>query len=220
MRRSANINAAVARQGGSPFPKLERRLVLSFFARRPARGRWFDAARAKAYCRILAAAQALSLVGMLLTSSGGLDARGEPLGTDFVSFWTAARLAVSGAPASVYDPAAHHAAQHAAFGAEFGWYAFFYPPVFLAICLPLAFAPYFVALGLWLGATGAAYVAAIRRLLDRRIGWLPVLAFPGAFSNIGHGQNAFLTTALFGFGTSFLAERPAAGRRLFRGPVL
>jgi hypothetical protein len=178
---------------------------------------WFDAARAKAYCRILAAAQALGLIGMVLTSSGGLDARGEPLGTDFVSFWTAARLAASGVPASVYDPAAHHAAQHAAFGAEFGWYAFFYPPVFLAFCLPLAFAPYFVALALWLGVTGAAYVAAIRRLLDRRIGWLPVLAFPGAFSNIGHGQNAFLTTALFGFGTSFLAERPLLAGACFGG---
>lgn len=170
--------------------------------------RWFDAARARTYALILVGAQALGLIGLVVASHGGLDPRGEPIGTDFVSFWTAARLAAAGAPASAYDPTAHQAAQHAAFGADFGWYAFFYPPIFLAFCLPLALAPYFVALALWLGATGGAYVATVRRLLDRRAGWLPILAFPGAFTTIGHGQNAFLTTSLFGFGVSLLASRP------------
>jgi hypothetical protein len=179
--------------------------------------RWFGAERARTYCRILAAAQAVTLVGLAASANGGLDPRGEPLGTDFVSFWTAARLAASGAPASAYDPVAHHAAQQAAFGGDFGWYAFFYPPIFLALCLPLALAPYFVALAAWLAATGAAYLAAMRRLLDRRAGLLPILAFPGVLSNIGHGQNAFLSTAFFGFGVSFLATRPLLAGLCFGG---
>src|SRR5258708_19295063 len=37
---------------------------------------------------------------------------------------------------------------------------------------------------------------------------LPVLAFPATFSNLGHGQNAFLTTALCGGGGLLLAPRP------------
>jgi hypothetical protein len=37
---------------------------------------------------------------------------------------------------------------------------------------------------------------------------LAALAFPATFSNLGHGQNAFLTTALFGAGGLMLASRP------------
>jgi hypothetical protein len=37
---------------------------------------------------------------------------------------------------------------------------------------------------------------------------LAVFAFPAAFSNLGHGQNAFLSTGLFGAGGLLLARRP------------
>ncbi len=178
---------------------------------------WFDAERARAYALILAVVQCAGLIVFVGLSSQGADARGEPLGTDFVSFWTAARLALSGAPAAAYDPAAHQAAEHALFPAFSGWYAFFYPPIFLLYCLPLALAPYFIALALWLFATGAAYVQAVRRMAAKRIGVLPILAFPAVFTNIGHGQNAFLTTALFGGGIASLSARPVIAGMFFGG---
>lgn len=170
--------------------------------------RWLDADRARVYVRILAGVQILGLIGLFLTSGHGLDRRGEPLGTDFVSFWTAARLAISGAPASVYDPAAHHAAEQAFFGARLDWYAFFYPPVFLLLCLPLGLAPYLVALAAWLGATGLLYLKALRQIVANGIGVLPVLAFPAVFTTLGHGQNALLTTGLFAAGAVLLGARP------------
>ncbi|MCI4677773.1 DUF2029 domain-containing protein [Rhodoblastus acidophilus] len=170
--------------------------------------RWFDISRARAYVAILAAVQALGLIGLLLSARHGLDPRGEPIGTDFVSFWTAARLAMSGAPASVYDPAVHFAAQRAAFGGHFGWYAFFYPPVFLLYVLPLGALSYFGALVLWLGATLGAYVLALRQIAAKPLGLLPILAFPAVLITLTHGQNAFLSTALFAGGAVLLERRP------------
>ncbi len=172
------------------------------------RATWLDADRARAYVRLLALGQIIVVLGMILTSAGGLDLRGEPLGTDFVSFWTAARLAFAGAPAEAYQPAAHYAAELSLFGGHFNWYAFFYPPVFLLYCLPLALAPYFVALAGWLAATGYGYFEAVRRMGAGRVGALPILAFPAVFITIGHGQNALLSTALFGAGVLCLGARP------------
>jgi hypothetical protein len=181
---------------------------------------WLDARRARAWARILAAVQILGLIGLVATSlllspHLGADLRGEPLGTDFVSFWTAARLALSGAAASVYDPAAHLAAEQAFFGLDVGFYAFFYPPVFLLFCLPLGLAPYFVALAAWLAATSAAYVRVVRQIAANRIGVLPILAFPAVFVTFGHGQNALLSTALFGLGSLALGARPLLAGALF-----
>ena len=48
------------------------------------------------------------------------------------------------------DIAAHHAQQTAIFGRDTGYAAFFYPPIFLLVCLPLAVLPYLAALAAWL----------------------------------------------------------------------
>lgn len=172
---------------------------------------WLTRARVKGYLRLLLAVTAIGAIAWVALSHGGRDARGMPLGTDFLSFWAASRLALSGHPAAAYDMAAHAAAQRAAFGgASLGYAAFFYPPLFLLVCLPLGLGPYFVALAAWLGLTGAACWRVIRAILGdagRGLG-LTMLAFPGVFSTIGHGQNAFLTTALIGLGFLVIDRRP------------
>jgi hypothetical protein len=193
---------------------LSHRSINGFFREAFRDAPWLNERRAHAWLLILAATQLAVLIGLVVvTSRQGADFRGAPLGTDFVSFWTAARLALAGAPASVYDPAAHYAAEQAVFGGHLDFYAFFYPPVFLLFCLPLALAPYFVALLLWLAATLYGYVRVIRRLAQQmngvKVGVLPILAFPAVFSTIGHGQNALLSTALFGAGVNLLGARPA-----------
>jgi alpha-1,2-mannosyltransferase len=173
---------------------------------------WLSRDRAVAYCRILFW---LTLGGALLwiaLSQGGVDLSGKPLGADFVSFWTASRIALGGHPAEVYDVAAHHAAQSALFpqSADAGYVAFFYPPMFLLLCLPLAMLPYLWSLGLWLGITGFACYRVLRAWLGTQFGALPILAFPAMLSNLGHGQNAFLSAALFGGGALMLDTRPIA----------
>jgi alpha-1,2-mannosyltransferase len=67
---------------------------------------------------------------------------------------------------------------------------------------------YACGLSLWLLASYAAYLAAIRAILPRPETWLIATAFPAVFVNIGHGQNGFLTAALLGGALLLLDRRP------------
>lgn len=183
--------------------------------------RWLTPARTSAYLRILAGMSLALALGWAALSTGGLDRLGNPLGTDFLSFYAASALALSGRVADVYVPALHHAAETAVFGQDTGYAAFFYPPPFLLVCLGLATLPYLVALAAWVGATGFAYVGIVRSFLRASgAGMLPILAFPAVLCNAGHGQNGFLTAALFGGGVLLLARRPVLAGLLFGGLVI
>jgi alpha-1,2-mannosyltransferase len=169
---------------------------------------WLTADRALAFRRLLLA---FTLVGGLIwigTAKSGIDLAGKPLGTDFVSFWTASQLALSGRAAEAYDIAAHWAAQKALFGGSVAYTAFFYPPPYLLICLPLATLPYFLALALWLSSTCLAFAKVVRAYGGARADWLTILAFPAVLLNAGHGQNGFLSAALIGGGALWLDKRP------------
>ena len=72
----------------------------------------------------------------------------------------------------------------------------------------MATVPYGWGLGLWLVASFAAYLAAIRAILPRRETLLVAAAFPAVFINVGHGHNGFLTTALLGGALLLLHRRP------------
>ena len=172
------------------------------------RADWLTARRARAWGWLLLGVTALIGVGWVASARGGLDLTGKPLGTDFTSFWTASKLALAGAPQRAYDVAAHHAEQAAIFGRDTGYAAFFYPPIFLLICLPLAALPYLASLAAWLTATGALYWRIARAWLGSAAGAMPIFAFPAVLSNIGHGQNGFLSAALFGGGALWLQRRP------------
>ena len=170
---------------------------------------WLTAARATRLAWSFLAVSLLGALAWVATARHSIDLAGRPLGTDFASFWTASQMALAGRAVQVYDPAAHHAAQMAVFGPRVDEYAFFYPPLFLTICLPLALAPYAVSLGAWLTATGYAYAKVTRRFLgEGRVWWVPILGFTGVFMNAGHGQNGFLSAALFGCGVLLLDRRP------------
>lgn len=169
---------------------------------------WLDGRRARAWRNILLAASVLAALAWIGLAHGGLDLAGKPLGTDFLSFYAASRLALAGDPAGVYRVAGHRAAEISVFGRDTGYSAFFYPPLFLLICAPLAALPYLASLAAWLAATGAAFIASLRGWLDRRLGWSTVAAFPAVLMNIGHGQNAFLSAALLGAGAGLLETRP------------
>jgi hypothetical protein len=73
----------------------------------------------------------------------------------------------------------------------------------------VAAVPYAWGLAIWLIASFAAYLAAIRAILPRPETWLAAAAFPAVFVNVGHGQNGFLTTALLGGALHWLDRRPA-----------
>ncbi len=160
---------------------------------------WLTAHRARAWCRVLAAISLATVVVWIGLSRDGLDRLGKPLGTDFISFWTAAKLAWAGDAGAAWQPATHAAAERALFPAAApGYYAFFYPPTALLLLLPLAALPYSAALIVWLAGGWLALVACLRRLLPQPWALLPIVAFPGSLVNAGHGQNGFLSAACFG----------------------
>lgn len=176
-----------------------------------AEARWLTRARVSAYGRILLGMTLAVATAWIFTSKGGLDPLGKPLGTDFLSFWAASKLTLIGHAAQVYDVAAHQNVERAAFpGSHLGYEAFFYPPTYLLACLPLGLAPYGVSLGAWLVAGGYACWRALRALIAPAGAGLVtiMLSYPGVFTNVGHGQNAFLTTALFAAGAVLMDRRP------------
>lgn len=169
---------------------------------------WLNGTRARAYAWILAGACLIIGLAWVVLARDGRDVAGKPLGIDFLCYWTASILALRGDGATAYDLQSLHALQHARFP-DAGALPFFYPPTYLLICLPLALMPYLASLAVWLAATGTAYWAALRRMLGDLPGkTLPVLAFPAVLVNAGHGQNGFLTTALFAGGVVLLRSRP------------
>ena len=172
-------------------------------------GEWLTPARARGYSLILLGISALAIVGWLALSDGLVDRNGKPVGTDFSNVYAAGALTWQGVPAEAYEPARQHAAEKAVFGGRdvpfYGWH---YPPFFLAIAVLVAAVPYAWGLSIWLVASFAGYLAAMRAILPRPETLLIAAAFPADFVNIGHGQNGFLTAALLGGALQLLDRRP------------
>lgn len=185
---------------------------------------WLDQRRARAYCSILAALSLVAALGYLALSQAGLDVTGKPVGTDFASFYTASQLALAGAPEHAWNTARHADAQARLFGSAAGYAAFFYPPPYLVVCLPLALLPYLLSLSVWLAATFASWLYAMRKWIaaigNTSLGVLPLAAFPAVLVNAGHGQNGFLTGALMSGGALLHGKRPWLAGLLFGALVI
>lgn len=172
-------------------------------------GEWLTAARMTAYARIILLVGTAGIIWLLVTSSSGLDRFGRPIGTDFISFWTAGQLAVTGAPEAAYNPERLHETQRSAFGdPDLALTPWFYPPIFLILVSLLALMPYGVALAVWLGGTLAAYLAVMRRIAPYGPTLLLSFAYPAVFVNITHGQNGYFSAAIFGGALLLLDRRP------------
>jgi hypothetical protein len=176
---------------------------------------WLDRDRATGYVRLFAIILGAALLGWIVLSRSGIDPSGKALGTDFTSFYAASVLALKGQALDVYSTAAHGAAQTAIFGRDIGYAAFFYPPIYLLLCLPLGLVPYMASLALWQASTLIVYWRVARQFGGSRLGALPLFAFPAVMLNIGHGQNAFLSAGLFGAGILWLDRRPVLAGMMF-----
>ena len=177
---------------------------------------WATPQRLKAYSLILIGAYVAALTWLVASSHGGVDYAGRPLGTDFSDVWTAGRLALAGHPASIYDPAAHWAAQQAAFhDPRIPFYGWHYPPMFLLAASLLALLPYLAAVAAWQGLTLPLYLRVMRGIVPEKGATLVALAFPAVYMNLTHGQNGFLTAALIGGGLMLLDRRPWLAGVLF-----
>jgi len=175
---------------------------------------WLDGKRTRAYSLILLVVSAVGFAAWIVMAPHGIDRSGKPLGTDFMSFYAASKLALSGHAADAWSPAAHQAAEDGIFGRSLGYWAFFYPPAYLLLCWPLALLPYGAALVAWLGTTTAAALVVLRRW-TRDVPWTVLLAFPALWLNLGNGQNAALFTAILAGGCLLLPHRPILAGLVF-----
>jgi len=186
-------------------------------------GDWLTPERIRAYSLIVLVIGTAAVAVWIGLSKGGIDRNGKPLGTDFSSFYAAGSMALEGHAAAAYDFALHHAREQQMFGADTPYYAWLYPPIFFLIAAPLGLLPYPTALAVWQFGTLALYLAVIGAILRGvrtdstvRRNWLLVaIAFPAVLINLGHGQNGFLSAALFGAALLALPKRPILAGIMF-----
>jgi hypothetical protein len=127
----------------------------------------------------------------------------SPSGVDFLSFWAAGRLVLSGHPELAYNIASHGAVEDtiAHIG---GLMPFPYPPPFLAIVTPFAAPPFGIAFILWVAITATFFALATRRAapLSFAFGNTP------AAIDFMIGQNGFLICGIFILGLSLISNMP------------
>jgi len=157
---------------------------------------WLNEERLRVYPRIVLALFVSITLGWLLTYRDMVDPRGIPIGSDFITFWGASQLALEGKASAAYDLQALLQAEQRAVPAlkhVFGWY---YPPTFFLVVLPLGLLHYVLAYIAFSATTLAAYLGCVGRILSGKRAMICLLAFPGLWVNLWHGQNAFLTAVL------------------------
>jgi hypothetical protein len=138
------------------------------------------------------------------------------IGADLRSVWFAATLALKGDAATVFDPLAFVAAYQAFSGTAVAFPAFPYPPHALLYYLPLAVLPFVAAYFVWVVFTFIAFAAAVcRRAAKPWLASVVLLLSPAALTNLGGGQNGFLSGALLCGGLLLLERRPYLAGILF-----
>jgi hypothetical protein len=154
------------------------------------------------------------LVGGSLHKSDLLDLSGKPVGSDFVAYWAASKVARTQDPAAVFSREALYKVEQEVIGAEFNPKIWNYPPTFLVMVLPLSLLPYLVSFLSWLSLTCCGYIYVIRRIIPKGpASWL-FLLFPAAVSNFLYGQNGFLSAAFLGGGLILVDRYPFVGGSL------
>ena len=111
---------------------------------------WLTAERAQGYSRVLLFVNLAAVVAWAALSRGGLESTRQAARYRLYQLLCRIEAGALRSPQSGYNVASHLATQQAVFGgAPLGYTAFFYPPLFVLICLPLALVPYFPALAAW-----------------------------------------------------------------------
>ena len=173
--------------------------------------------RVQTYPRFIVAIYVIVILTAVVLSPNLIDPTGKPIGTDFLGFWAAGRMALDGHATEAYDANLHAAAEQRALpwkpGQQAPFLPYLYPPTFLMAAAVLALLPYGAALAIWLAATLSAYVAAIRAIFPAAL--MAALAFPAVFLNLAHGQTGFLTAGLLGGALLLLDRRPWTSGVLF-----
>lgn len=133
---------------------------------------------------------------------------GNPLGADFVTYWAAARLAVLDRASEIYQLASLARMEDVAQAGMTKHPAWFYPPFFLLLLMPLGWLHYLVAYPLFAISSSLLFYASLRLWLPAAGFGIVVLAFPGLWRNLLDGQNGLLTASLAALTCWWLPRHP------------
>ena len=143
--------------------------------------------------------------------------RGRFSGRDFDCLWVAARMALGGHSAAIFDATAFNNAMHAMLPGS-GGQIYSYPPSGLFIALPFGLLPYPVAFIAWDVVTLAFFVWAARPYLSDRLPFWVAAFSPGAIICLGFGHYGLLCSGLFlwsfrgsGWAAAVLTFKPHMG---------
>jgi hypothetical protein len=157
----------------------------------------------------LLVANAVYLAASFLQGSWILRPDGTGILTDFVTIWSAGKLALAGHAAAAYDWEVLQYTDQLTIGRPLDAYlAWPYPPPFLLVSAVLALLPYVSAFFVWIFGTFALYLVAVRAVVGERIGYALAAAYPVVLANFIVGQNGFLSAALIGGALVLLDRRP------------
>ncbi|PEQ11589.1 hypothetical protein B2G71_15785 [Novosphingobium sp. PC22D] len=168
------------------------------------RAEWLTSRRIRAYGMMLA----LAFVGMLIATFF----RMQHEGSDFLAFWSAAKILASHGASAVYDLDLQARYQT---GAGFdAMIAYVNPPpylFFVAWLAPFSFPTAWIA---WTLATFLVWFAVARSEWKGDLTW-PLVAFPAAYLAASHAQNGFVTGAILVGGVLMLRRSPFAAGAIF-----
>jgi hypothetical protein len=171
-------------------------------------GDLFTEERVTRVARFAALGFALAFAALLTQSRDLVYPSGRAVGADFVTFWAASDLALSGRPERAYDETTIVEAERKALPKAEDVYLWHYPPPFQLVVLPLALVPYLWAYGLWLAVWLAVYAVTFRAAFREPAPFWLAIGASAVYVNALHGQNGLLTAALAAGGLLLLERRP------------
>ncbi|KRE94585.1 hypothetical protein ASG76_09185 [Nocardioides sp. Soil774] len=163
----------------------------------------------RVYPRLFLAMFVLATPLYASTFHKGLDSWGRPLGTDFIAFWSAGRLALHGRAVDAWDLDLIGAFELSLYPGLAGPTQWAYPPTTLALVIPFGALPHLLAFAAWVVIGLAVYLFALAPLIRGHAhAWPVALAFPGLWLGIPSGQVQFFVAALMGAALLLLPRRP------------
>lgn len=169
---------------------------------------WLNTERLRNYSIIIILVQLVMAIAWVSQSENMVDPTKKPLGYDFITFYSASKLALGGNPLGVFDQMTIFRMEQEVITGHESVFPWNYPPQFLLVVLPLSLLPYVPAFFIWGLAGLAAYLFVANRIVPSPLTPLIAAAFPAAMWNLTHGQNGFWTMALLGGALLLLDRRP------------
>jgi hypothetical protein len=168
-------------------------------------------------CAIFAFAYAIAFIKKAHGPDGMvLDQHGRPQLTDYLSLWSAGKLAAEGRPAQAYDWQAHATRMGEAMErTPHSPLQFSYPPSFLLVMAPLSHVPFSASLVLFGLLTLAPFAFLAGRIVGRPEAALWMLATVPPFWNFVVGQTGALAATLLAAGLLLLPARPLLAGAMF-----